>query len=55
MAESKPEVEISFERNAMSSNVGSDTGRSVVVENMEVAFGTALLSYSVQKLFSLPV
>ena len=39
----------------MSADAGSVTGRSTVFENVEVAFGIASLSLSVQKLFLLPV
>ena len=39
----------------MSADAGSVTVRSVVFENVDVAFGIALLSLSVQKLFLLPV
>ncbi len=39
----------------MLSNVSSDTGGLGVAENLEVPFGIASLSHSVQKLFLLPV
>ena len=39
----------------MLDDVGSDTGRTVVVENVEVAFGIESQSLSVQTLFLLPV
>ena len=42
-------------RRLTSDHVGSVTGRSVVFEKMQVAFGIASLSLSVQKMFLLPV
>ena len=39
----------------MSAYVGSDTGRSVVFENVEVAFAIVSLSLSVHKFFLVPV
>ena len=64
MSATEPEVEITYEFptsghvgrcRLMSSNAGSESGRSGMVENVGVAVGIASPSLSVQKLFLLPV
>jgi hypothetical protein len=46
---------LSYRRRAMLANVGSDTGRSEMVEIVEVAVGITLPYLSVQRVFPLLV